>query len=85
MVTTSVDICYDDSKLHSLVEVAGEFSQWAKLPLAHHPAPENAAADVSTTQYKRTVDNLVPGDTYMYKFIVDGEWLLASDGRPFSK
>lgn len=73
--TTQVQIEYDDKKRHNLVEIAGEFSQWNKLEL--HPDIE--------TRYTRIIRDLKPGNSYMYKFIVDGEWLLASDGRPFSK
>lgn len=78
--TAVIEIAYDDSQYHSLVEVAGEFSSWSKLPL--HPT---TAASASATAYSAKIEGLVPGNTYMYKFIVDGEWLLASDGRPMSK
>lgn len=71
--TTTAQVDYDDKKLHSSVKVAGEFNSWKPIDLANtHPS----------TKYTVTVKDLVPGHTYMYKFIIDEEWILASDGRP---
>lgn len=82
--TSSIEITYDDGKSHSVVEVAGEFSNWNKLVLTLNPANKDDDS-ASTTVFSRTIDSLVPGNSYMYKFVVDGEWLLSSDGRPLSK
>lgn len=68
-------ISYNDGNLYTLVEVAGEFSKWAKLPLT---------SEANDTLYSRVIEGLKPGHSYMYKFVVDGKWLLASDGRPLS-
>lgn len=71
--TTTAQVDYDDKKLHSSVKVAGEFNSWEPIALSNtHPS----------TKYSVTVEDLVPGHTYMYKFIIDEEWILASDGRP---
>lgn len=73
--TTTAEIYYDDKKLHSSVQVAGEFSSWDPLTLTNSE---------SSTRYSIIVKDLIPGHSYMYKFIVDGEWILASDGRPIT-
>jgi hypothetical protein len=73
--TTTAEIYYDDENLHSSVQVAGEFSSWDSLPLSNTE---------SSTKYSTVVKDLIPGHSYMYKFIVDGEWILASDGRPIT-
>lgn len=82
MITTimnslySYTISYNDGKLHASVEVAGEFSGWNMLPLTR--------SEENSTAYSKVIEGLRPGYTYMYKFIVDGQWLLANDGRPSS-
>lgn len=68
-------IKYDDSKLHNSVQVAGEFSNWSHLDLLLK----------GQTEYSISIKNLNPGQQFMYKFIVDGQWLLASDGRETRK
>ncbi|KAF5101521.1 hypothetical protein D0Z00_000796 [Geotrichum galactomycetum] len=73
--TTTAEIHYDDEKLHSSVEVAGEFSNWSPLALSNSEP---------STKYSTTVKDLIPGKNYMYKFIIDGTWMLASDGRPIT-
>lgn len=69
----SCTIVYDDGQDHSSVNVAGEFSAWQQLDMAHGTG----------TAFKRAIEALSPG-LYMYKFIVDGRWTLMNDGRPSS-
>lgn len=71
-LTDAVAITFNDGTLHTSVEVAGEFSNWKKIPM-----------DVTTgTFYTVQVSNLSCDATYMYKFVVDDVWQLAQDGRP---
>lgn len=65
-------IVFDDGKIHDSVEVAGEFSDWTRIPLNNYG-----------TRYSIAFDHLRPGD-YMYKFVVDQRWALAGDDRPSS-
>lgn len=72
--TGVVIITFSDGTLHSSVEVAGEFSNWEKIPLAGSP----------DAFYSVQISNLKYEATYMYKFIIDGVWQLALDGRPLA-
>lgn len=73
----SLTIKYDDSRPHNSVEVAGEFSGWRPVGLKLE-RPQG-------TSYAIEVPDLELGKKYMYKFIIDGEWILASDGREARK
>lgn len=84
---TAVTIDYNDNKLHKIVQVAGEFNDWTLLDLSLTD-PESAISvngHSKSTEYAVSVEGLKQGHSYMYKFIVDDTWLLASDGRPISK
>lgn len=72
--TGVVVITFSDGALHNSVEVAGEFSNWKKIPL-------NASPDAF---YSVQISNLKCEATYMYKFIIDDVWQLAQDGRPLT-
>jgi hypothetical protein len=71
-LTDAVAITFNDGALHTSVEVAGEFSNWKKIPMV---------AAIGTF-YTVHVSNLNCDATYMYKFVVDDVWQLAQDGRP---
>lgn len=66
------EISYDDFKPHTTVEVAGEFSDWKPIKLSLQEG----------TRYNVKIDDVKAGNKYMYKFIIDGTWQLAQDGRP---
>lgn len=65
----SITIEWDDGNLHENVSVAGEFTDW-------QPAPLGLAHD-SKSCYAAVFEHAVPGKSYMYKFIVDGNWSLS--------
>lgn len=66
------EISYDDLKPHTTVEVAGEFSDWKPIKLSL----------TEGTKYNVKISDVKAGNKYMYKFIIDGNWQLAEDGRP---
>lgn len=78
-MSVSSFIKYNDSKKHSTVEVAGEFSKWNPCGLTL------VEKDGSSTAYSIEIKDLTPDTKYMYKFIVDGQWVLASDDRGVGK
>ncbi|KAG2181484.1 hypothetical protein INT44_008297 [Umbelopsis vinacea] len=53
----------------SQVQVAGTWNNWQQQDMKY---------DVTSDQYIFHID-IAPGDTYQYKFIVDGKWCLDKD------
>lgn len=64
--TGQIKILYDDGAAHDSVHVAGEFTSWEPVDLGL----ENG------TLYAAIFDGAEPGESYQYKFIVDGTWKL---------
>jgi hypothetical protein len=62
----SVTVYYDDGQSHDTIEVAGEFNNWAP----------SAMSKIGSTYWEQTISGLEADRTYMYKFVVDGEWKL---------
>ncbi|ODQ64260.1 hypothetical protein NADFUDRAFT_83803 [Nadsonia fulvescens var. elongata DSM 6958] len=54
------------------VSVAGEFSNWEPVALRH---------DAPRQLWTGNIPLACADKNYMYKFIVNGDWILASDGR----
>lgn len=91
MSSVTAFIYYNDGKPHKTVQVAGEFSDWEPVALACPSVEASKAAKspespkTDDTQYSVEIKDLQKGQRYMYKFIVDGQWLLASDSRETRK